>query len=74
MAVKARTSLATAIEEIAARDPVLANLVAVVGPIGYPPRNPDGHFGALAEPTRACGSRPQHPKETPYDDRPRQQD
>jgi DNA-3-methyladenine glycosylase II len=43
----ARTSLATAIEEVAARDRVLAHLVALVGPIGHRPRNPDGHFGAL---------------------------
>jgi 3-methyladenine DNA glycosylase/8-oxoguanine DNA glycosylase len=43
----ARTSLATAIDEVAARDPVLAHLVALVGPIGHRPRNPDGHFGAL---------------------------
>jgi DNA-3-methyladenine glycosylase II len=42
-----RTSLAAAISEVAARDPVMANLVALVGPIGYRPRNPDGHFGAL---------------------------
>jgi 3-methyladenine DNA glycosylase/8-oxoguanine DNA glycosylase len=43
----ARTSLATAITGVAARDPVLANLVARVGPINYPPRSSDGHFGAL---------------------------
>lgn len=42
-----RTSLAAAIQEIAARDPVLAHLVAQVGPIRHRPRNPDGHFGAL---------------------------
>jgi DNA-3-methyladenine glycosylase II len=42
-----RTSLATAIDEVAARDPVLANLVAVVGPIKHRPRDQDGHFGAL---------------------------
>jgi 3-methyladenine DNA glycosylase/8-oxoguanine DNA glycosylase len=42
-----RTPLATAIEEVAARDPVLAHLVALAGPIGYRPRNSDGHFGAL---------------------------
>src|SRR4051794_36656376 len=42
-----RTSLAAAIDEVAARDPVLANLVAVVGPIEHRPRDPDGHFGAL---------------------------
>jgi DNA-3-methyladenine glycosylase II len=42
-----RTSLATAIEEAAGRDPVLANLVALVGPVEYPPGDPDGHFGAL---------------------------
>lgn len=42
-----RPSLAAAIQEIAARDPVLAHLVALVGPIRHRPRNPDGHFGAL---------------------------
>ena len=42
-----RTALATAIEDVAARDPVLAHLVALVGPIKHRPRNPDGHFGAL---------------------------
>ncbi len=44
MAVTTRTSMATAIKEVAARDPMLAHLVALVGPIGYRPRNPDGHF------------------------------
>jgi DNA-3-methyladenine glycosylase II len=43
-----RISLAAAIEDVAARDPVLANLVTLVGPIRYPPRSSDGHFGALA--------------------------
>jgi DNA-3-methyladenine glycosylase II len=42
-----RTSLSTAIAEAAARDPALANLVMLVGPITYRPRDPDGHFGAL---------------------------
>jgi len=42
-----RTSLPAAINEVAARDPVLAHLVALVGPITYRPRNPDGPFGAL---------------------------
>jgi 3-methyladenine DNA glycosylase/8-oxoguanine DNA glycosylase len=42
-----RTSLRAAIDEVAARDPVLAHLVALVGPIAYRPRDPDGHFGAL---------------------------
>jgi DNA-3-methyladenine glycosylase II len=42
-----RISLAAAIDEVAARDPVLANLVALAGPIKHPPRNPDGPFGAL---------------------------
>ena len=44
---KRRTSLAAAIGEVADRDPVLANLVALVGPIKHRPRDPDGHFGAL---------------------------
>ena len=42
-----RTSLPAAINEVAARDPVLAHLVALVGPIKYRSRDPDGHFGAL---------------------------
>jgi 3-methyladenine DNA glycosylase/8-oxoguanine DNA glycosylase len=42
-----RTSLPEAINEVAARDPVLAHLVALAGPITYRPRDPDGHFGAL---------------------------
>jgi 3-methyladenine DNA glycosylase/8-oxoguanine DNA glycosylase len=42
-----RVSLSTAIAEVSARDPVLAHLVEVAGPIKYPPRDPDGHFGAL---------------------------
>jgi DNA-3-methyladenine glycosylase II len=40
-------SLAAAIRDVAGRDPVLANLVAVAGPITYRSRDPDGHFGAL---------------------------
>src|SRR4051794_22547973 len=44
----ARTSLAAAIAEVQARDPVLAHLVELVGPIRHRPPNPDGHFGALA--------------------------
>jgi DNA-3-methyladenine glycosylase II len=43
----ARTSLTAAIEEVAARDPVVAHLVELVGPIRFRPRNPNGHFGAL---------------------------
>lgn len=43
-----QTSLATATERVATRDPVLANLVARVGPLKHRPRHPDGHFGALA--------------------------
>lgn len=42
-----RISLAAAIEEVRARDPVLNRLVKRVGPIRYRPRSPDGHFGAL---------------------------
>jgi DNA-3-methyladenine glycosylase II len=42
-----RTALATAIDNLAGRDPVLAHLVALVGPIKHRPRDPDGHFGAL---------------------------
>jgi len=43
----ARGSLTSAIAEVAARDSVLADLVAQVGPIRYRPREPDGPFGAL---------------------------
>jgi DNA-3-methyladenine glycosylase II len=42
-----RPSLATAIADVAGRDPALGALVARAGPIRYRPRNPDGHFGAL---------------------------
>ena len=42
-----RISLAAAIREVADCDPVLANLVALAGPITYRPGDPDGHFGAL---------------------------
>jgi len=42
-----RISLAVAVEDVAARDPVLANLVALAGPIKHPSRDPDGPFGAL---------------------------
>jgi DNA-3-methyladenine glycosylase II len=42
-----RVSLAHAVSEVAARDPVLANLVALAGPLGHRPRDPDGHFGML---------------------------
>ena len=42
-----RISLAAAIDEVAQRDPVLAHLVELVGPISYRPGDPDGHFGAL---------------------------
>ena len=43
----ARKTLRAAIDEVAARDPVLADLVARVGPIRHRPRDPDGPFGAL---------------------------
>jgi DNA-3-methyladenine glycosylase II len=40
-------SFGAAIDEVAARDPVLARLVARVGPIRHRPRDPDGPFNAL---------------------------
>jgi 3-methyladenine DNA glycosylase/8-oxoguanine DNA glycosylase len=46
-AVAGRASLRAAIDEVASRDPVLADLVARVGPIRHRPRDPDGPFGAL---------------------------
>jgi DNA-3-methyladenine glycosylase II len=42
-----RISLAAAIADVADRDPVVAHLVALAGPIAYRPADPDGHFGAL---------------------------
>jgi DNA-3-methyladenine glycosylase II len=42
-----RSSLRTAIDEVASRDPVLADLVARVGPIRHRPRDSDGPFAAL---------------------------
>jgi 3-methyladenine DNA glycosylase/8-oxoguanine DNA glycosylase len=39
--------LRAASDEVAARDPVLAHLVELAGPIAFRPRDPDGHFGAL---------------------------
>jgi DNA-3-methyladenine glycosylase II len=42
-----RISLKAAIDEVASRDPVLADLVARVGPIRHRPRDPDGPFAAL---------------------------
>lgn len=41
-------SLREATAEVAARDPVLAQLVERAGPIRHRPRDPDGPFGALA--------------------------
>ena len=41
-------ALAAAIDEAASRDPVLADLVARLGPIRHRPRDPDGPFAALA--------------------------
>jgi len=43
----ARTSLAAAIVEVGRRDPVIAHLIEVVGPIKQRPPDPDGHFGSL---------------------------
>ena len=47
MGVVPRTSLAAAIRAVAERDPVVAHLVAVAGPIKHRPGDADGHFGAL---------------------------
>jgi 3-methyladenine DNA glycosylase/8-oxoguanine DNA glycosylase len=44
----ARVSLQAAIDEVASRDPVLANLAKLVGPVQFRPRSADGAFGALA--------------------------
>jgi DNA-3-methyladenine glycosylase II len=42
-----RRSLRAAIDEVASRDPVLADLVVAVGPIHHRPRDPGGPFAAL---------------------------
>ncbi|MGN6378856.1 MAG: DNA-3-methyladenine glycosylase family protein [Gaiellales bacterium] len=42
-----RVALRTAIDEVASRDPELARIVGMVGPISHRPRDPDGPFGAL---------------------------
>jgi DNA-3-methyladenine glycosylase II len=42
-----RDTLQAAIDEVAQRDPVLADLVARIGPIRHRPRDPAGPFGAL---------------------------
>jgi DNA-3-methyladenine glycosylase II len=42
-----RISLRAAVDEMAARDPVVAHLVALAGPLTHRPRDPDGPFGAL---------------------------
>lgn len=43
-----RVSLDTAIGEVRSRDPILDRLIAEAGPLRYRPKNPNGHFGALA--------------------------
>ena len=47
MKLTGQTSLRASIDEVASRDPVLAGLVARVGPIRHRPRDPDGPFAAL---------------------------
>jgi 3-methyladenine DNA glycosylase/8-oxoguanine DNA glycosylase len=42
-----RLSLRAAVDDVAARDPVLAHLVALAGPLAHRPRDPNGPFGAL---------------------------
>jgi DNA-3-methyladenine glycosylase II len=42
-----RISLRTAARDVARRDPTVARLVAAHGPMRFPPRSPDGPFGAL---------------------------
>jgi DNA-3-methyladenine glycosylase II len=43
----ARISLSAATTEVAARDTVLANLIALGGPLQWRPRDSGGHFAAL---------------------------
>lgn len=42
-----KASLATAVHDVAARDPVVAHLVELAGPLRWRPRDPHGPFGAL---------------------------
>jgi len=42
-----RISLRAAVDEVAGRDPVVAHLLSLAGPITHRPRDPDGPFGAL---------------------------
>jgi DNA-3-methyladenine glycosylase II len=42
-----RPRLADVIADLSGRDPVVARLVALAGPIRFRPANPDGPFGAL---------------------------
>ena len=42
-----RISLSAAVDEVASRDPVVAHLVALAGPLTHRPRDPNGPFGAL---------------------------
>lgn len=43
-----RVALSAAIADVARRDPALARVIELAGPITYPPRSPDGPFAALA--------------------------
>jgi len=43
-----RIALSAAAAEVSARDPILANLVELAGPLKWPPRNAEGPFAALA--------------------------
>ena len=42
-----RVSLATAVAGASSRDPVLAHLAELAGPLTWRPPDPDGHFGFL---------------------------
>jgi DNA-3-methyladenine glycosylase II len=42
-----RISLSAAVDEVASRDPVVAHLVALAGPLTHRQRDPNGPFGAL---------------------------
>jgi DNA-3-methyladenine glycosylase II len=42
-----RISLRAAVDEVASRDPVVAHLVALAGPLTHRPRDANGPFGAL---------------------------
>jgi hypothetical protein len=57
------TAQRVAIDEVASRDPIVADLVARIGPISHRPRDPDGPFGALVRAIVSSSSQAARPDE-----------